>query len=83
MGRANAERDLYSIFGFADAEPIAGTVREIVADPATSEWLRLALTDAMVRDPVDAANDADTLASVLTMRAEIRLRREPAPRISR
>ena len=37
MGRANAERDLYSIFGFADAEPIAGTVREIVADPATSE----------------------------------------------
>ena len=74
MDRANAERDLYSIFGSADAEPIAGVVREIVDDPATSEWLRLALTDAMGRDPVDAANDADTLASVLTMRAELLLR---------
>ena len=74
MDRANADRDLYSIFGFADAEPIASVVREIVDDPATSEWLRLALTDAMGRDPIDAANDADTLASVLTMRAELLLR---------
>ena len=74
MDRSNAERDLYAIFGFGDVEPIAGVVREIVDDPATSEWLRLALTDAMNRDPVDAANDADTLASVLTMRAELLLR---------
>ena len=74
MDRANADRDLYAMFGFADAEPIAGVVQEIVADPATSEWLRLALTDAMNRDPVDAANDAETLSSVLTMRAELRLR---------
>ena len=80
MDRANAERDLYSIFGFADAEPIAGVVREIVDDPATSEWLRLALTDAMSRDPVDAANDAETLSSVLGMRAEMLLRRGAGPR---
>ena len=75
MGRANAERDLYAMFGFADAEPISGVVQDIVADPATSEWLRLALTDSMNRDPVDAANDAETLASVLTMRAEVMLRK--------
>ena len=75
MAGPNSERDLHSIFGTVDAEPITGVVRDIVDDPATSEWLRLALTDAMVRDPVDAANDADTLASVLTMRAEVMLRR--------
>ena len=74
MGRSSAGRGLHSIFGTADAEPIAGVVRDIVDDPATSEWLRLALTDAMVRDPMDAANDADTLASVLTMRAEVAIR---------
>ena len=74
MGRANDERDLYAIFGSPDAEPTAAVVRDIVGDPATSEWLRLALTDAMTRDPVDAANDAETLSSVLTMRAELMLR---------
>ena len=83
MDRSNAERDLYSIFGFVNAEPIAGVVREIVDDPATSEWLRLALTDAMGRDPVDAANDADTLASVLSMRAEVMLRKGSGLRASR
>lgn len=74
MSRAGANRDLYAMFGFADAEPIGNVVRDIVDDPATSEWLRLALTDAMARDPVDAANDAETLLSVLTMRAELLLR---------
>ena len=83
MGRADAERDLYAMFGFADAEPIAGVVRDIVTDPATSEWLRLALTDAMNRDPVDAANDAETLSSVLTMRAEVMLRKGAGLRRSR
>ena len=61
MDRANAERDLYSIFGFANAESI-------------SEWLRLALTDAMGRDPADAADDAETLASILAMRSELMIR---------
>ena len=80
MDRADPERDLHAIFGTADAEPIAGVVRDIVDDPATSEWLRLALTDAMGRDPVDAANDAETLSSVLTMRAEVLLRKGAALR---
>ena len=83
MSRANAERDLYSMFGFADAEPISGVVQDIVADPATSEWLRLALLDALNRDPVDAANDAETLSSVLTMRAEVMLRKGAGLRRSR
>ena len=69
------DRDLYAMFDLPDAEPIGGVVADSVADPATSEWLRLALTDAMTRDPIDAANDAEILSSVLTMRAEVALRR--------
>lgn len=38
-------------------------------DPAASDWLRDALRTAMVRDPVDAANDAEVLARLLEDRA--------------
>lgn len=74
MGRPDVPRDLYSLFRVSDAEPFTGVVRDIVEDPATSDWLRLALADALARDPVDAANDAETLERILTMRAEIALR---------
>lgn len=40
----------------------------ILADPSCSSWLRAALQEAKGRDPVDAANDADLLASVLKAR---------------
>ena len=46
--------------------------QEILADPAASEWLKLALKSAIERDPVDALNDALVLAATL----EDRLRRE-------
>jgi hypothetical protein len=46
--------------------------QEILADPAASEWLKVALKSAIERDPVDALNDALVLAATL----EDRLRRE-------
>jgi hypothetical protein len=44
-------------------------VARIVADPCTSDWLRGALQAALRRDPVDAANDAEVLAKVLSARS--------------
>ncbi|MDQ2655182.1 MAG: hypothetical protein M3Z20_19290 [Chloroflexota bacterium] len=40
-------------------------VVEVMRDHATSGWLRQSLQEALLRDPVDALNDALLLASVL------------------
>jgi hypothetical protein len=51
----------------------AGDVAEviaIIADPATSYWLRDALVSACGRDPFDAERDAMTLAALLTRRLD-------------
>jgi hypothetical protein len=37
----------------------------VLADPATSFWLKSAIEAALARDPVDALNDALVLAAVL------------------
>ena len=37
----------------------------VLNDPAASRWLKGALEGAMLRDPVDAAADADKLARLL------------------
>ena len=37
----------------------------VLADPATSYWLKSAIEAALSRDPVDALNDALLLAAVL------------------
>jgi hypothetical protein len=37
----------------------------VLADAATSAWLKAALRDALRRDPVDALNDALVLAALL------------------
>ena len=37
----------------------------VLADPATSYWLKSAIKAALARDPVDALNDALVLAAVL------------------
>jgi hypothetical protein len=50
------------------ATPAALDVREILASPSTSFWLKDALLSALQRDPIDAANDAEVLASVLASR---------------
>lgn len=38
----------------------------VLENPATSYWLRQALTSALARDPVDALNDAEQLVALLT-----------------
>jgi hypothetical protein len=45
------------------------TVDEVLRDPSTSFWLRNALTYAIQRDCVDAANDAAFLNKLLQARA--------------
>ncbi len=44
------------------------SIEEVLHDPAASLWLRTALRAALVRDPVDAANDAEVLARLLDRR---------------
>jgi hypothetical protein len=44
------------------------SIEEVLRDPAASLWLRNALRAALVRDPVDAANDAEVLARLLDRR---------------
>jgi uncharacterized protein (DUF983 family) len=56
-----------------DLEPIL-TIEQIVDDPAASFWLKNALCEAITRDPVDAANDAEVLAQVLDQRCRKILR---------
>jgi hypothetical protein len=42
----------------------------ILTDPAASDWLKHSMIDALSRDPIDAANDAEILCSLLASRAE-------------
>lgn len=39
--------------------------QDVLANPATSYWLKSAIEAALARDPVDALNDALVLAAVL------------------
>ena len=43
------------------------TLGELLANPATSDWLKNAITSARKRDVVDALNDAEILVEVLTV----------------
>jgi hypothetical protein len=45
------------------------TIHEVLADFSASHWLKDALRSALQRDPVDAANDAEILYSVLAAKA--------------
>lgn len=49
--------------------PSDDEIRRILQDDSVSYWLREALTKALDRDPVDAANDAGLLAIILDKRA--------------
>ena len=44
-------------------------IEQTLADPALSWWLSQALCGARGRDPIDAANDANVLACLLSRRA--------------
>lgn len=53
----------------AQTQPVADPIIEIVAlmaNPATSYWLKNAIATALERDPFDAERDALVLASLLT-----------------
>lgn len=39
--------------------------QDILEDPAASSWLKVALANALARDPIDALNDALVLAQAL------------------
>jgi hypothetical protein len=49
-------------------------IDQVLADPAASFWLKDALRSSLVRDPVDAANDAEVLARLLNRRCQEILR---------
>lgn len=40
-------------------------IEAVLEDPAASFWLKDALRSALLRDPVDAANDSEVLARLL------------------
>jgi hypothetical protein len=50
---------------FGNGGPPLPTTDEVLADPAASHWMKQALSSALRRDPVDAANDAEILAQLL------------------
>lgn len=49
------------------------TINDVLSNPGTSYWLKDALKGALLRDPVDSANDAELLAALLSQRAEASL----------
>jgi hypothetical protein len=49
----------------------------VTEDPATSYWLKNALIEAINRDPVDAAQDAEVLSRILKLRAAAAVQKEP------
>src|SRR5262249_40312179 len=52
------------------------SVSQVLGDPAASSWLTHALATALIRDPVDAANDAEALARLLDGRCREILQRD-------
>lgn len=45
-------------------------IRVLVSSPSTSRWLNTALETALVRDPVDVAQDAELLSDLLGRRCD-------------
>lgn len=50
--------------------PSDNEIREILQRQGLSEWFKSALSSALERDPVEAANDAGLLAIVLDRRSQ-------------
>jgi hypothetical protein len=48
-------------------------IARVLADPSASDWLKDAIRSSLVRDPVDAANDAEVLSQLLQQRADANL----------
>ena len=54
---------------FKDPNVWFQNARRVTEDPAASDWLKNALLEAINRDPVDAAGDAEILYRILKLRA--------------
>lgn len=57
----------------SDQEPpqaFLPTAEQLLSDPAASLWFKSALSAALARDPVQAANEAQVLAQILNRRAD-------------
>jgi hypothetical protein len=50
---------------------------KVTEDPAVSSWLKNALIEAINRDPVDAAEDAEVLSRILKLRATAAVQKGP------
>jgi hypothetical protein len=48
-------------------------IKAVLDNPASSEWLKRSLEQALCRDSVDAANDVDVLHDLLTRRCDEKL----------
>ncbi|CAM3259116.1 hypothetical protein HBO12_27670 [Pseudomonas sp. WS 5059] len=49
-------------------------IQAVLNNPATSDWLKSCLEKALLRDCVDAANDAEILHDLLAARCDEALR---------
>ncbi len=58
--------------------PSDDEIRFMLKDPSLSYWLVNAMTTALERDPVDAANDAGLLSMILDKRATTLLEKQAA-----
>jgi hypothetical protein len=54
------------------------TLDEYLEDPAASDWFKMVLSSALQRDPVDALNDVEILASILRYQLDKYLNRPAA-----
>ena len=50
---------------------------KVTEDAAASHWLKNALIEAINRDPVDAAQDAEVLSRILKLRAAAAVQKAP------
>lgn len=48
-------------------------IQAVLDDPTTSDWLRNSIALGLMRDPADAAADAQILSDLLTRKAQERL----------
>lgn len=49
-------------------------IQAVLNNPATSDWLKICLEKALLRDCVDAVNDAELLHDLLAARCDDALR---------
>lgn len=65
MALMSEERPVYHPLSASTSQ-----VDSVLSSPSSSAWLTDSLRSALLRDPVDAARDAELLAQVLGARAD-------------